>query len=339
MLFKLEGADSVEPLPFVDFADQKKLEKDLENLLAKNLFGRLFEHTPLLAFHQERPRQGEADIYALNAQGDLVVFELKRATAGAGTLEQLFRYVAEAGEWTYAEIERKFKNYNKDDLSRMGLSVAHQEAFTLEKPLDEGDFNRQQHMWIIGSAADDALIRAVDFWRQKGLSIEFFPYRVYQMGSDFFFEFFAKPHDIHVNPAKTKGVLFDTNRSWNLESFRSMITQSRVSAYGDRKEAVYSLACGDLVFYSHKGFGIAGAARVTGRGVRADPENEELYWDVELLTPIPKDFDHPRAMSFEEVQKVTGKSFFWARIQKVPYLTHEEAEHLLKELQTTLFSL
>src|SRR5690554_979540 len=103
MLYKLEKDNTIEPLSFVDFSDQNKLEKDLENLLAENLFSKLFENTPLLTIFQERPRQGEADIYALNKFGDLVVFELKRSKAGSGSIDQLFRYVTEAGEWTYTE--------------------------------------------------------------------------------------------------------------------------------------------------------------------------------------------------------------------------------------------
>lgn len=340
MLFKMHDDDVLEPLPFVDFGDEKKLEKDLENLLASNLVGVLFEHAPLLPIHQERPRQGEADIYALNADGDLVVFELKRATAGAGSLDQLFRYVTKAGDWNYTEMDRKFRAYNErygpSELAGLPLAEAHQEALRLSDPLEAGQFNQKQYMWVIGSAADTELIRAIEFWRSKGLPIDFFPYRVYRIGEERYFEFFAKPHDVHVNPAKTKGVLFDTNRSWNEDSCRQMLTQRRVSAYGSRKDAVYSLSRGDLVFYSHVGVGLVGAAKVVGRQVKADPANEELYWDVELLTPCPTDFENPTAMSFREVQKITGKSFFWARIQKVPFLTYEEAQHLLEELKNVL---
>lgn len=79
-----------------------------------------------------------------------------------------------------------------------------------------------------------------------------------------------------------------------------------------------------------------GAAKVVGREVKLDPANEERYWDVELLTPCPEDFENPKAMSFREVQKITAKPFFWARIQKVPFLTYEEAQHLLKELRNVL---
>ncbi|MTI67518.1 MAG: hypothetical protein FH753_13110 [Firmicutes bacterium] len=339
MLYKLQKDNTIEPLAFVDFSDQNKLEKDLENLLAENLFSKLFENTPLLTIFQERFRQGEADIYALNKFGDLIVFELKRSKAGRGSIDQLFRYVTEAGEWTYTEIENKLRIYNKDneEYNDMSLSEVHQDVFSLDKQLKEDEFNNQQHMWIVGSAADNSLIRAVNFWKQKGLSIDFFPYRIYEIDNEFYFEFFAKPYDVHVNPSTRKGVIFDTNKTYDPDSFESMITQNRISAYGDRKKAVTSLEKGDLVFYSHKGYGIVGAAKIIGRKIKKE-NNNEWYWDVELLTPKPQDFKNPKAMSFKEVQKVTDKSFYWARTQKVPYLTYEESEHLLEELRQVLIS-
>jgi hypothetical protein len=70
-------------------------------------------------------------------------------------------------------------------------------------------------LWVVGSAAADQLIRGVSYWKSKGLSIDFFPYRIYQLDGRSYFEFFAKPYDRHVNPASLKGVLFNTNRRYD----------------------------------------------------------------------------------------------------------------------------
>ena len=121
MLYKLNEENEIEKMEFMNFSDQDKLEKDLENLLAKNLTDTLFETKPLLTIFQERSLQAEADIYALDENGDLVVFELKRTTAGNGSLEQLFRYVTEAGTWGYSEIENKFKEYGIGEKKRKCL--------------------------------------------------------------------------------------------------------------------------------------------------------------------------------------------------------------------------
>ena len=342
MLYKLNKNNEIEKLEFMNFSDQDKLEKDLENLLAENLLGKLFETKILMPIFQERPIKEEADIYALDENGDLIVFELKRSTAGKGSLEQLFRYVTEAGEWGYSEIENKFKKYlnkkEKNDTENISLAEKHQDIFGLDEPLSEDEFNNNQHMWVVGSAANNSLIRGVNFWKKKGLSIDFLPYRIYEISGEHYFEFFAKPYDVHINPKNKKGVIFDTNKSYDKEgetsSLESMISKKRISSYYSRKDAVKSLNRGDLVFYYHKGKGIVAAAEVTGRRIKKEPD--EWYWDVEFLTRTPKDFNSPKAMSYKEVKKVTDQQYYMARIQKVPYLSYEQAEHLLEELKLLL---
>ena len=335
MLFKLSNDHAkLEAVAFKDFEADSKIEKDLENLLADHLLDVLFEGRPLMPFHQERRMQAEADIYALDEAGDVIIFEIKRSTADAGALAQLFRYTQDAGRWSYADIQRRFTQYPKSDFPEMTLQLAHKCAFDLDAPLAAEQFNRAQHMLVVGSAADVDLVRAVDFWKRKGISIDFLPYRLYAIDNSLYFEFFAKPYDVHVNPSEGKGVLFDTNVTYAPASLQSMIEKRRISAYGDRKDAVRSLNKGDTVFYSHKGYGLVAAARVVGKNVKRD--QDELYWDVEFQTPVPTRFDDIKAMPFHQVKAVTGKSFYWARIQKVPYLSQGEADVLLRELVAVL---
>lgn len=102
MLYKLTLDDSnpngLEPLPFYDFSQLSKIEKDLENLLADNLLNKLFEDNALMPIHQERSFQGEADIYAVTEKGDLVIFELKRGVVGDDAMVQILRYTQTAGQ-------------------------------------------------------------------------------------------------------------------------------------------------------------------------------------------------------------------------------------------------
>ena len=213
------------------------------------------------------------------------------------------------------------------------MRLAHKEAFNLEHPLDAKEFNQKQYLIIIGSAADDSLINAVDYWKHQGISIEFLPYRIYEINNEKYFEFFALPYDLHKNPSDVKGVLFDTNRSWDDNAIWDMMENSRVAAFGDAKRFVEYVYPGDIVFFSHKGTGLVAAARVKNTPIKA-PDKETLYRDVEFITPIPKKGKKIKAMPFEKVSDITGKSFFWARTIKVPYLSKEEAEELVKALKT-----
>jgi hypothetical protein len=319
-------------MPFKDFSAFGHLEKDLEALIASSILDILFEDASLLPIFQERQYQSEADIYALNEKGELVLFELKRGSAGDGAVHQALRYAQEAGQWNFSTLQAKYNQYTS---TNSDLASVHKAAFLLEHPLDIKDFNKKQHLIVIGSAADDSLISAVAYWKTQGLSIEFLPYRIYEINGEHYFEFFALPFDRHRNPSDIKGVLFDTNRSWDEESIWYMIENRRVAAFGDAKRFVEYVYPGDIVFFSHKWTGIIAAGRVK-KGAIQSPDAETLYRDVDFITPVPNRKEPISAMPFARVSEVTGKSFFWARTIKVPYLSRVEAEHLAHELKMYL---
>ncbi|MFY9953175.1 hypothetical protein, partial [Bradyrhizobium sp.] len=189
MLYKIKdgsGVKNLEPAEFMDFAELGKLEKDLETLLADNLLDILFEDAALMPIFQERVRQAEADLYALDRAGDLVIFELKRGFASSDAMLQALRYGQTAGQWTYNELEKQFRVYSKDE--SISLSKEHKSAFSLERTLEERDFNVRQRFVIVGNAANDDLIDAVDYWKRRGLSVDFLPYRIFAFGGEHYFE-------------------------------------------------------------------------------------------------------------------------------------------------------
>ena len=341
MLYKLikdgEELGALEPLPFHDVSDLQKREKHLENLMAKHLLEVLFEEARLLPIFQERQRQAEADLYALNETGDLVIFEFKRSAVGEDAALQVMRYAQDAGRWTFTKLERLYESYlNSQGRPPISLSNAHTEAFQLDHPLSPSDFNRKQFLYVIGSAANDELIEAVDYWKKQGLSIEFAPYRIYTIAGQKYFEFFSLPYDRHQNPLDRKGVLFDTNKSYDEDAIWEMIEKSRVSAYGSIKGEVKYLNPKDMIFFCHRGMGIVAVAEVLNGIVKLDGE-EQAYRDVKFLIPPPlRSMASLKAMSAAEVSHITGKSFFWAKTLKVPYLTWEESHKLLLALQVVL---
>jgi hypothetical protein len=282
---------------------------------------------------QERQMQREADLYALNRSGDLKIFELKRGFAGADAMLQALRNAQDAGQWTFSILQEKYRTYCGIDTA--SLADAHRDAFNRERPLLPSEFNTRQHLVIVGNAANESLINAVDYWKQRGLSVDFLPYRIYAINGEKYIEFFALPYDRHQNPSSAKGVLFDTNRSYDEDAIWEMMGNNRVAAYGDNKSVVDYLNPKDIVFFSHKWVGIVAAAEVIGPSKDEGPE--ERYRDVKFLTPVPTTSSGiDKFMPFSQITIVTGKSFFWARTIKVPYLSREESQILLTELKKTL---
>jgi len=336
MLYKLEQEkdeiSSIEPVEFKDLSSFGKLEKDLENLIANNILELLFEDSKLMPVFQERLYQAEADIYALNEQGELVIFELKRSSADYGAVQQVLRYAEDAGQWSYKKLDNKFKQYAGS--TSKSLVEAHQEAFELEHRLEPKEINQKQHLIIIGSAADETLISSVDYWKKNGLSIEFLPYRIYELGGEKYFEFFAPPYDKHKNPRDVKGVLFDTNRTYDENGIWHMLENRRLEAYDDAKRFVSHVNEGDIVFFSHKWCGVVAAGKVKSKVYK--PDHDTWYREVEFLTPIPSRDGDLSFMPFSKVSEFLGKGFFWARTIKVPYLTKPEALLLVDELKKYL---
>ena len=220
MLYRLSKEDNtIELMPYADFESLAKKEKDLENLLAENLGDLYIEDGQLMRIFQERARQEEPDLCALDKKGNLVLFELKRGEVQGDTTIQVMRYAQSWGQKSYYDLNEAYAKYcDKYKLPKQELKEAHKDAFGLDSALDYVQFNREQKMIIVGSSSDSRLVSAVDYWKAQGLSIDFIPYRIYLIGDEYYFEFFSKPYDTHVNPKDRKGIIFDTNFAYDENS-------------------------------------------------------------------------------------------------------------------------
>jgi len=332
MLYKLGQTngvfDSITPVTF----HSSHAGKDLENLVADNLLEVLFENE-LMPIFQDRSRKAEADIYALNRKGDLVIFDQRRIGAGADAVHQGLQFCEKAAHWSFDSLQKLLAKYSGTE--DIDLQEEHQSNFDLERPLDQSAFNTVQRLIVVGSAGDDELIRNIDYWKSKGLPLEFIPYRIYTIGSDHYFEFFSIPYDRHMNPAVFKGVIFDTCRKLYPESLWYMCDNNRVAAFGDQQQIIHCLNRNDVVFLYHKYEGIVAAGRVKS-DVKSDPDvRGALYRDLEWLTQKPTREAY-RAMSSTVIKNILGHNFFWAKTIKIPYLGKKETEKLLKAYKQTI---
>ncbi len=130
----------------------------------------------------------------------------------------------------------------------------------------------------------------------------------------------------------SRGVIFNTGDDG--ARLRAMVRMRRISANGDRREALLGIGQGDVVFYSFATLGLVAAARVTGE--RAQDDGEERFWAVEFLTKVPTRFDMIPIMNFERVAKATGKLFPPLWKEDIAIFDGIEAEALLNALRTGL---
>lgn len=328
MLYKYKGNGRIEMLPSYNFEDLGGLEKDLENLLADNLADLYTEEGQLMPIFQERSWQSEPDLCALDRNGNMFIFELKRGIVPGDTTIQVMRYCQDYGQKNYFELCSLYKVYTGDS----DLAKAHANAFGLDSPLPIEAFNRKQKLIVVGSSSDSALMDAVRYWQHSGIDIDYIPYRFYKVNNEVYFEFFAKPFDFHLNVADTKGILFDTNKTYGPNDIWDMFENSKVSAYGGVKNCVTSFNKGDYVFYYHKGWGVVGAGKIKSSKAKEIKSKDEMYMEVELLTPVVKCENDLKCVSVAEVKELLDKNFYLARTTKVPYLSVDESKKVLEFL-------
>jgi len=164
------------------------LEKDLENVLSERIPDVLSENQLMVIF-QERKRQEEPDILALDVSGKLHIFELKRSEAQESNLLQVIRYGQIFGKYPYADLERLFRNHIKD--SQADLASRHKDYFELPEKLSGDKFNQFQQFVVITAGIDVKTLGAIQYWKNYGLPLQSITYHVYQLGDKFLLDFNA----------------------------------------------------------------------------------------------------------------------------------------------------
>ena len=279
----------------------------------------------------------EADIIALDVQGNLIIFELKRGNAGRWAVEQIMRYAELFGRRDYAQLNNMYRTYIND--SNAELKKAHADAFELTAPLSDEAFNRKQKLVIVGNSADRDLRKAVDYWKNQGIDIDFMPYRFYRIGDEVYFEFFAKPYDFHMNPSDRKGIMFDTNLSWSSDNEKCMLERSHIEAYGDVKWAVDSFTKGDYALFYSKGRGVIAIGEITSRKAKelhgAEDADNGRYHEVKMIVPqnVSASDGYNQSLYPYEIKNLLDQGFYFARTDKRPYLSEEQVKILIEALQ------
>ena len=214
MLYKL-NADEIESSKRIDIrtpADFDLKEQDIENFL-KSRLGEIVSEDQLMLIGQERKGQEEADLLALDKDGILYIFELKRWQSNQENILQVMRYGQIFGRYTYEELENLAKRQQKLDGV---LKEKHREYFDLSKELSDSDFNKDQVFVLVTNGMDKDTISAVNFWSQKGVRIECFPYRIYDINREPYIQFDTYNPDDEVLPEENFDIYNIEDKVWQL---------------------------------------------------------------------------------------------------------------------------
>ena len=265
-------------------------EEDIENFFAAHIT-ELIPEDQLMLIGQQRKRQEEADLLALDRNGTLFIFELKRWQSSSENLLQVMRYGQIFGRYDYAKLQDLAKRHQKLEGE---LKEKHRKYFELgDKALDELDFNRDQVFVVVTNGVDRDTLDAIKYWKQKGVRIDTLSYRLYSVEGKphLWFDVYNPEQDVILE--ENPGIYcVNTNATYQAEAWHSMLTNGRASAYEIRKYAVAGIPKGSTVYLYHTGVGVIAKGKTTASYQKApygDEPDEEFY--------VPLDFewklDHP----------------------------------------------
>jgi hypothetical protein len=296
MLYKInrEDPDQSERIQIKTPFDFQILEEHIENFLRSRL-SELVSEDELMLIGQERKGQEEADLLAIDKEGILYIFELKRWQSNHENILQVLRYGQIFGRYGYEDLEDLAQRQQKLEGS---LKDKHQKYFQLQSPLSQESFNREQVFVLVTSGVDKDTISAVNYWSSKGLKIVCAPYRIYDIDDVPYIQFDTyNPSDEVLHEENTDYFIVNTNSSYMEDSWKEMINGGKASAYYDRKGAIARVKKGSTVYLYHTGQGVIARGTATSDFKKTDYDGDK---DEEFYVPLSFDWALPDQSSWSQ---------------------------------------
>lgn len=277
MLYKLNpNKQDYTKVKRVTLADIGWKELDLQRLMSSHIQDFIYSND-LLTIFNERPRQEEPDILAIDRNGDLYILELKRWSSDRENLLQVLRYGQLYGSSNYDELNELFQKYSK---SNAELLEIHKQYFDLsdDKALRKSDFNMHQHFLIVTNGLDQNTVDAIRYWKNNGLSIDAIIYWVFEINGEHYIEFnMYSPIEGYLEYEGNNYVL-NTNYSNNKNHTDDMINEQKAAAYYPGwREKIGKLQRGDTVFLYKSGYGIIAYGTADGKLEKKDCDGYKDY--------------------------------------------------------------
>jgi len=330
MLFEMDkqskGFKPVSGMNIVDSLGES--EKDLENYLKEIIGDILFPE--YMVFGNERSYQTEADLFAVNSSGDMVVFELKvHGHYDRGKVYQALSYAQRFSYWRYSEMNNHFKKCFPGDKE---LIDAFEEHYGYK--IDSTEFNKRQKIIVVSHSSSEDTGTITKYWRKSGVDIEEYFYRFYEVAGKRYFElsnelfFQQNSYNCWINTCKTHFP----------EAYLDMVKNKKAATYGNRRGLIGEWINKSYIFLYHNGYGIIGAGK--GTATRKDVYNEELK-EKERLIKLSHfisgvDLDNREilhSLAPSNIKELLQRDFYFPN--SIVTMSEAEAKKLFEECQKT----
>ena len=279
MLYKLnlhENKNEYSKVKRVNLADIGWVEKDLEKLLSNNIQD-FISSNDLMTIFNERSLQEEPDIVALDRNGELYIFELKRWGSHQENLLQVLRYGQLYGRSDYDDLNEMYKKYQKNyDVDLLDDFIKY---FEIEdEHMSKDDFNGKQHFLVVTNGLDQSTVESIIYWKSCGLNIDAIVYWVFEINKEYYIEFNTYSQIDDYLEYENNCYVLNTNMKSDPKYTDEMITEQKAAAYWPGwREKIQKFQKGDTVFLYKSGTGIIAYGKADGKLVKCENEGYADY--------------------------------------------------------------
>ena len=228
-------------------------EKDVEEWLAVNpelLFGPEKVHV----IGQSIAGRSMADILALDADGCLVIVEIKRDWSNRATVGQLLEYAAEMTGKTYDDLKKLDEDYwRRRNGERPYVPLIERFRELTDNPTaDQSDIPRRQQghrIFIVAPGSDKGLQRIVEWLKEYGVPICFVPFTLHvgPDADDILLEIEPQPKlqvaGENVASSWQGDWFFNTNETYAPGAYRKMFDLGVIAIYGYESGPANLMGC------------------------------------------------------------------------------------------------
>jgi hypothetical protein len=268
-------------------------EKNIEDFISSRL-SEIVSEEQLMLIGQERAFQEEADLLALDANGNLYIFEIKKWQSNQENILQVMRYGQIFGRCCYEQIEKIAQKHYKGNITS-SLSEFHKKYFDLDNELPKSKFNQDQVFVLVTNGFDADTISAINYWAKKGVKIECAPYRIYEINGEPYIQFDTyNPGGEVLSETNLDYFIVNTNLTFMSDAWKDMVGdghKGKAAAYYDRKGSIRNIHKGSFVYLYHTGVGVIAKGKATSDFKTTDFEGDE---EAEFFIPLDFDWCYPQ---------------------------------------------
>ena len=291
-------------------------EKDLENYLFAHLPD--FVSEDLMVIGQSSPFQETVDLVALDREGDLWLFELKKVQGTSENLLQVLRYSQLFAQASFDDLDQIFRRFR--NVKDRSLAVAFCDHFGFDSsaaPSWADRLGKRHHLVVVTDGTDDDSLSAINHWQRHGLDVQAWPYRVYSGDSDSFKldfpELFASGRRVSRRPASV--FIVNTSRKGESRSNNEDFMREKECALVTSEPwiwKIFNIPTGSKVMLYANRVGIIAVGIATGERRMEDLNGEKAHYvrlrDFRVLA---------RPLTTQEITNVADKKYRYQSVMEL----------------------